>query len=683
MRLSSARLVPCLLLLAALLPAAPAPRAQDYIPRLDFGARLEPAGGLMHGAGQSPDAFVAYRDAMPPDGRPMVYMHYVGLAGLQPDWADALKAELRRHPDEFVVPQIGLSMTVDGTPSAHYEHLVAAGAYDAQIGHLIEGLRRLATPVYLRIGYEFNGVAWNGYEPASYRLAFARVAEMLRAADVEAATVWCGAMDGDRAFFDYYPGDAHVDWFGMDFFSAEHFSDADAAAFLDSARAHGKPVMVGETTPRGVGAQGGAASWTGWFVAFFDFLRANPEVKQFGYINWDWAYWAAVYDQPGWATWGDARLETPPAAYVRERYVAALADPVAVHAGSETAFRQRLGYADAVAPPAPGDAGASAAPGGAALAWAPVSDPSGIARYYLYRNGTLADFALAPPFLDRGVAPGPTTYEVAAMDRAGNLGPRSPALTLTLDAVERVVNGGFEDDLAAWRFEDYDAGAAGTAVADPATPLAGAASARVTVTQSTGTEWHLQLRQFFRLTAGRTYTLRFRARAAGPVTVPVVFQQVAAPFAIYLSRPAALGTAPQAFTFAYAATASDDVAVSFFLGAVGMTSVWVDEVSIEEVDPNVAAEPGTEAASAPALEAVAPNPVRGEAIVSYTLPRAAQVRLALVDLLGREVAVLAEGVRAAGRHAASVRLPPLAAGPYVLRLQTPGGSSHRLLTIRP
>jgi hypothetical protein len=66
-----------------------------------------------------------------------------------------------------------------------------------------------------------------------------------------------------------------------------------------------------------------------------------------------------------------------------------------------------------------------------------------------------------------------------------------------------------------------------------------------------------------------------------------------------------------------------------------------------------------------------PNPVVRAATLSYALPEAEPVRLAVFDLLGREVAVLAEGVQPVGRH--EVRLSGLAAGVYVVRIETGDG----------
>jgi hypothetical protein len=51
-----------------------------------------------------------------------------------------------------------------------------------------------------------------------------------------------------------------------------------------------------------------------------------------------------------------------------------------------------------------------------------------------------------------------------------------------------------------------------------------------------------------------------------------------------------------------------------------------------------------------ALGPVRPNPSRGEVGISYALPRAAAVRIEVVDVQGRVMAVLVDGQAPAGRH---------------------------------
>lgn len=67
------------------------------------------------------------------------------------------------------------------------------------------------------------------------------------------------------------------------------------------------------------------------------------------------------------------------------------------------------------------------------------------------------------------------------------------------------------------------------------------------------------------------------------------------------------------------------------------------------------------------LEAPRPNPSRGRAEIGYALPSARRVRLAVYDVLGREVLRLRDGVEeGAGFH--RVEATGLAAGVYLVRL---------------
>lgn len=76
-----------------------------------------------------------------------------------------------------------------------------------------------------------------------------------------------------------------------------------------------------------------------------------------------------------------------------------------------------------------------------------------------------------------------------------------------------------------------------------------------------------------------------------------------------------------------------------------------------------------------------PNPVRGAASVPFTLAAAGDVRLRLVDVLGREVAVLADGPRVAGEHRVALDASRLAAGVYVVVLDAGGQRTARTVTV--
>ena len=73
------------------------------------------------------------------------------------------------------------------------------------------------------------------------------------------------------------------------------------------------------------------------------------------------------------------------------------------------------------------------------------------------------------------------------------------------------------------------------------------------------------------------------------------------------------------------------------------------------------------------LHDAAPNPARASTALRFELTESADVRLAIYDALGREVAVLADGSLAAGNHAVRFGTAGLPAGVYAVRLTTGDG----------
>jgi hypothetical protein len=81
------------------------------------------------------------------------------------------------------------------------------------------------------------------------------------------------------------------------------------------------------------------------------------------------------------------------------------------------------------------------------------------------------------------------------------------------------------------------------------------------------------------------------------------------------------------------------------------------------------------------LEAGRPNPVREATAIRFTLPRPAEVTLAVFDAAGRQVAHLVEGPRPAGRHAVRWEPAGLASGIYWCRLEAAGQRATRRLVV--
>lgn len=82
-----------------------------------------------------------------------------------------------------------------------------------------------------------------------------------------------------------------------------------------------------------------------------------------------------------------------------------------------------------------------------------------------------------------------------------------------------------------------------------------------------------------------------------------------------------------------------------------------------------------------ALHAAYPNPTAGHATLAFDLPQQTMVRLAVYDALGRHVAVLVEGERAAGRHEAVFDATGLPSGMYLVRIEAGAFAATRRLVL--
>jgi CSLREA domain-containing protein len=91
---------------------------------------------------------------------------------------------------------------------------------------------------------------------------------------------------------------------------------------------------------------------------------------------------------------------------------------------------------------------------------------------------------------------------------------------------------------------------------------------------------------------------------------------------------------------------------------------------------DTASEPGAGGPTAFALHEVRPNPFASWATLAYDVPERTHVRLVVYDVLGREVAVLVDREREAGRHEAAFDGHELAPGTYFVRLEA--GDTVRL-----
>jgi Family 31 carbohydrate binding protein len=206
---------------------------------------------------------------------------------------------------------------------------------------MINYFKASGRPVYLRIGYEFDG-PWNCYSQTFYKNAYRWIAtriDQLGATNV--ATVWQAATypdDGDPTYNysissnpaahyeSWYPGDAYVDWIGISFFAGTYYlsyqwSCQDASkpwtvpdigprtlqdALMTFARVHSKPAMIAESAPQAFDLRNldysctasrqntqnfanGQAAWDAFFTDYFQWIYDNRDhLRAVAYINTDW-----------------------------------------------------------------------------------------------------------------------------------------------------------------------------------------------------------------------------------------------------------------------------------------------------------------------------------------------------------------------------------------------------------
>ena len=114
--------------------------------------------------------------------------------------------------------------------------------------------------------------------------------------------------------------------------------------------------------------------------------------------------------------------------------------------------------------------------------------------------------------------------------------------------------------------------------------------------------------------------------------------------------------------------------VAHLAGAAGKTATAEAEAPMEA---NV-----EEAPTSFVLEGNYPNPFNPTTTISFSLPESAEVRLAVFDLLGRLVAVLADGPMHAGSHTVSFEAEHLPSGTYLYRLTSSFGEYTRLMVLQ-
>ena len=286
------------------------------------------------------------------------------------DWG---AGPLNTHNAAYGFPEatlaLGLYMTEDFFPGGLTQ--IANGAYDTEINRLATFLAATNKPVFLRIGYEFDG-NWNtGYSnTTNYKNAYKHIVDLIRAKGTNTMMVLqaCTSPVDDiiegyhEDISQWYPGDDYVDYLGYSWFLNTPMQVSLTDELLALARLHNKPVMVCESTPQGYDLTkgtyryintmlGGAPGtnpvsktpdqiWSEWFQPFFQYIHTNSDVIRIvAYINADWdvqVQWAPPYSQ---GYWGDSRVQAN--ASIQQKWLTEVNTSFWLH-GSSTLFNTLL-----------------------------------------------------------------------------------------------------------------------------------------------------------------------------------------------------------------------------------------------------------------------------------------------------------------------------------------------------
>ncbi len=360
------RLIVCVSLFILLLSACGSNTQSEFIVPENqiIGKFTPPAGQTLFIIGQDLGAVTGYKSHFNQEpGGVTTYTNIsegnqsILLFGLKEDanWGSGdinAQASINENPNSAL--SIGLFL-VDETGQNLQN--ITNGTHDSAVKELGQFIKDANRPVFVRIGYEFDG-PWNHYEPQPYIAAFQHIVDVWREMNVENfATVWQSATAPIPRYKNFpleawYPGDEYVDWVGSSYFEFRRYAHDELLAF---AREHNKPVMIAESTPQGFdleyltyappstdGSGAGEVTavdiWEQWYQPYFDYIYENADViRAVAYINVDWKNQPMWNPNAGNGYWGDSRLQINET--ISKLWEKELTSPIWLH-GSDKLFSQ-------------------------------------------------------------------------------------------------------------------------------------------------------------------------------------------------------------------------------------------------------------------------------------------------------------------------------------------------------
>jgi beta-mannanase len=221
------------------------------------------------------------------------------------------------------------ALSVSDSNQIHLQDIIA-GKWDSYIRARGAEFASVGAPIMVRWGHEFNGnwypwgIVNNNSDPALYISAYRRVHDLVVAAGAtNVQWVWCfnNSSTPSTSFNDpaqSYPGDAYVDWVGIDGYnwglgpswdpSGNYWTSFDSmfASAYSKARAvaPARPVMIGE-----VGSSEDGGNKAQWINDMSSVLQSDryPDLKNVVYFDQDkeerWSGTSSTAVQAAFTSW--------------------------------------------------------------------------------------------------------------------------------------------------------------------------------------------------------------------------------------------------------------------------------------------------------------------------------------------------------------------------------------------
>ena len=221
--------------------------------------------------------------------KPPVHLQYFYL---EEDWVKAAKADFADGRTPLVNWEPFKS---DGETKISFDDILS-GKFDTVIKKRADDAKALNKPFFLDFAAEMNGdEAWGEHDPAKYIAVWRHVHDIFTARKAtNVVWVWCPnneTVEGTPEPMKYYPGDAYVDWTGVDGynwgtsdpdFEWQSFEQVFAGIYPELA-AKNKPIIIGEMASDEVG--GSKATWIKNIVPTLK--NKFPAIKAFVWFDTD------------------------------------------------------------------------------------------------------------------------------------------------------------------------------------------------------------------------------------------------------------------------------------------------------------------------------------------------------------------------------------------------------------